>query len=110
RVAHLYSELLAGTGIVTPYEDGKGVHVYHQYTLLTERRDDIMKALTGAGIASAIYYPIPLHKQDVFAAQYAGLTLPVTEDAAARCMSLPICPEMTEEQVREVVGVIKSAL
>ncbi|UTG91623.1 DegT/DnrJ/EryC1/StrS family aminotransferase [Geobacter sulfurreducens] len=110
RVAHLYSELLAGTGIVTPFEDGKGVHVYHQYTLLTDRRDDIMKALTGAGIASAIYYPIPLHKQDVFAVQFAGLTLPVTEDAAARCMSLPIFPEMTEEQVREVVGVIKSAL
>lgn len=110
RVAHLYSELLAGTGVVPPFEDDKGTHVYHQYTLLTDRRDAIMKALTEAGIASAVYYPIPLHKQDVFAADYVGVSLPVAEDAAARCMSLPIFPEMTEEQVRRVVDVVKSAL
>uniref|UniRef100_A0A831UBP5 DegT/DnrJ/EryC1/StrS family aminotransferase n=1 Tax=Geobacter metallireducens TaxID=28232 RepID=A0A831UBP5_GEOME len=110
RVAHLYSSLLADSGVVTPFEDGKGTHVYHQYTLLTDRRDAIMKALTEAGIASAVYYPIPLHKQDVFAADYAGVSLPVAEDAASRCMSLPIFPEMTEEQVRRVVDVVKSAL
>lgn len=110
RVAHLYSELLAGTGATPPFEDGKGTHVYHQYTLLTDRRDAIMKALTDAGIASAVYYPIPLHKQDVFAADYAGVSLPVAEEVASRCMSLPIFPEMTEEQVRRVVDVVKSAL
>ncbi len=110
RVAHLYSELLAGTGVVTPFEDGKGTHVYHQYTLLTDRRDAIMKALTEAEIASAVYYPIPLNKQDVFAADYAGVALPVAEEVASRCMSLPIFPEMTDEQVRRVVEVVKSAL
>jgi len=110
RVAHLYSQLLAGTGVVPPFEDGKGTHVYHQYTLLTDRRDVIMEALTAAGIASAVYYPIPLHKQDVFAADYAGVSFPVAEDVASRCMSLPIFPEMTEEQVRQVVDVVKSAL
>ena len=110
RVAHLYSELLAETGVVTPFEDGKGTHVYHQYTILTDRRDAIMKALTEAGIASAVYYPIPLHKQEVFAAECAGVTLPVAEEVAARCMSLPIFPEMTEAQVREVAGVVAAAL
>ncbi|HTG82819.1 MAG TPA: DegT/DnrJ/EryC1/StrS family aminotransferase [Geobacteraceae bacterium] len=107
RVAHLYSELLAGSAVTPPFEDGIGVHVYHQYTVLTDRRDAIMKALGDAGIASAIYYPIPLHRQEVFADTYRGVSLPVAEETAARCMSLPVFPEMTEEQVREVVGVIK---
>jgi dTDP-4-amino-4,6-dideoxygalactose transaminase len=108
RVAHLYSSLLQGSAVIPPHEDGKGVHVYHQYTVLTDRRDEIMAALTAAGISSAIYYPIPLHRQEVFAAQFAGISLPVAEVTAERCMSLPIFPEMTEAQVKEVVSVIKS--
>jgi dTDP-4-amino-4,6-dideoxygalactose transaminase len=110
RVAHLYTELLRGSAVTPPVEDGKGVHVYHQYTVLTDHRDSIMAALTSAEIASAIYYPIPLHRQEVFAADYAGVSLPVSENTAARCMSLPVFPEMTEEQVREVVRVIKAAV
>ena len=110
RVAHRYSAQLAGTGITPPHEDGKGVHVYHQYTVLTDKRDAIMAALSAAQIASAIYYPIPLHRQEVFAAEYAGVSLPVSEEVAARCMSLPVFPEMTDAQVDEVVRVIKSAL
>jgi dTDP-4-amino-4,6-dideoxygalactose transaminase len=102
--------LLENTGIACPYEDGKGTHVYHQYTVLTDKRDKIMQLLSSAGIASAIYYPIPLHRQEVFAEEYKSVTLPVSERVSSRCMSLPVFPEMTEEQVREVVGVIKEAL
>ena len=107
KVAHLYSDLLQGSVVSPPFEDGTGVHVYHQYTVLTDRRDAIMAALNAAGISSAIYYPIPLHRQDVFAAAYQDVSLPVAEETAARCMSLPVFPEMTEQQVREVVKVIK---
>jgi dTDP-4-amino-4,6-dideoxygalactose transaminase len=110
RVAHRYSELLQGTGVTPPFEDGKGVHVYHQYTVLTDKRDPIMAALSAAQIASAVYYPIPLHRQEVFAAQYADVSLPVSEEVASRCMSLPIFPEMSEAQVAQVVEVIKSAI
>ncbi len=109
RVAHLYSELL-GDIVAVPYEDGKGVHVYHQYTVLTDRRDAIMAKLAEKLISSAVYYPIPLHKQDVFAEAYAGLTLPVAEDVASRCMSLPVYPEMPEESVRSVAQTIREAL
>ena len=108
RVARLYNEILQDSQVTTPHEDGKGVHVYHQYTVLTDYRDKIMQALTDAGIASAVYYPIPLHRQDVFANDYRNISLPVAEDISNRCMSLPIFPEMTDEQVREVVGVIKT--
>ncbi len=110
RVSGLYTSLLGNSGIKCPVEDGKGVHVYHQYTVLTDKREKIMHALNAAGIASAIYYPIPLHRQEVFAGEFSGLTLPVSEYISARCLSLPIFPEMTEAQIKEVVGVIKEAL
>ena len=110
RAAHQYSELMAGLPLETPYEDGIGVHVYHQYTLLSDRRDDIQAALQRADIACAVYYPVPLHKQRVFLEDCKGVSLPVTEAVASRCLSLPIFPELTEEQVGKVVEVIRSTL
>ncbi|HFQ13973.1 MAG TPA: DegT/DnrJ/EryC1/StrS family aminotransferase [Gammaproteobacteria bacterium] len=109
RAAHQYSELLKGK-VTPPHEDGKGEHVYHQYTLLSDQRDAIMQKLQEAQIGCAIYYPIPLHKQKVFAEACAGLSLPVTEDVVNRCLSLPIFPELGEAQVNEIVRVIESAL
>ncbi|CAL1240451.1 DegT/DnrJ/EryC1/StrS family aminotransferase [Candidatus Methylocalor cossyra] len=110
RVAQRYSELLAGLPVETPYEDGVGVHVYHQYTLLSERRDAIMAALQKAGIACAIYYPVPLHRQRAFAEDCPGLTLPVTEWVAARCLSLPMYPELEDAAIQRIVAVIGEAL
>ena len=110
RVAHLYSELMADLPLTTPSEDGLGEHVYHQYTLLSDRRDDIMKALQDQQIGCAVYYPVPLHQQNVFKEECAGLSLPVTESVAANCFSLPICPFLEDESVRRIVDVIKSAL
>jgi len=69
-----------------------------------------MAKLTEQQISSAVYYPIPLHRQDVFAQAYAGINLPVAEDVARRCMSLPVYPEMTDEQVRLVAATVKEAL
>lgn len=109
RVAHLYSELLNDV-VTAPYEDGKGVHVYHQYTILTDKRDQIMAKLSEKQISSAIYYPIPLHKQDVFEEACAGVCLPVSENVASRCMSLPIYPEMPDESVHLVAQTIREAL
>lgn len=109
RVAHLYSELLKDVATV-PFEDGKGIHVYHQYTLLTDKRDAIMAKLSEQQIASAVYYPIPLHKQEVFAQTCSGISLPVAEDVASRCMSLPVYPEMPEDSVRLVAAAVREAL
>lgn len=106
RVAHAYSERLADC-VTTPFEDGIGTHVYHQYTLLSNHRDAIQQALGAAQIASAIYYPIPLHRQKVFAEQCRDLSLPVSEQLAARCLSLPIYPELQEAQIEQVCAVIR---
>lgn len=110
RAAHRYSELLAGLPLATPFEDGLGEHVYHQYTLLCERRDEVMKALQDKQIACAIYYPVPLHQQNVFKDDCAGVSLPVTEDVAAKCLSLPICSELDDETVATIASVIRAAL
>ena len=108
HAAHLYSELMADLPLTTPYEDGVGVHVYHQYTLLSERRDEIMKALQDQQIACAVYYPVPLHQQNVFKDECAGLSLPVTESVAANCFSLPICSSISDDTVKQIVAVIRS--
>ncbi len=110
RVAHRYDELLADTGITTPFEDGIGTHVFHQYTLRSPHRDAIMATLQSREIACAIYYPVPLHRQAVFAGICADVSLPVTEAVAADCFSLPIFPEMTDEQIVTVTDTIREAL
>lgn len=110
RVAHRYNELLADTGIVTPAEDGIGTHVFHQYVPRSPQRDQILKALQAASIGCAIYYPVPLHRQDVFAADYRDLSLPVTEAVCNECFALPIFPEMSDEQIVTVCDTIKAVL
>jgi len=109
RVAHRYSELMAELPLTTPHEDGLGVHVYHQYTVLSEERDVVMAALQQAGISSAIYYPVPLHRQKVLVRDFADLALPVAESVAARCFSLPIYPELEDAQILRIVDVIRAA-
>jgi len=110
RVAHRYSGLMADLPLTTPYEDGVGEHVYHQYTLLSGRRDEIMAALQAKQIGCAVYYPVPLHQQNVFKQECAGVSLPVTEAVAAKCFSLPICPFLSDAEIDEIVSVIRSVL
>ena len=110
RVDQTYKAMLADTDIQMPFEDGVGHHVYHQYTCLHPKRDDIMEALQDAGIACAIYYPIPLHKQDVYAKDYKPPVLPVTESVVENCFSLPVYPELEEEKIKIITDTIKKAL
>ena len=110
HAAHLYTELLTDLPLNPPHEDGLGKHVYHQYTLLCERRAEVMQSLQEQQIACAIYYPVPLHQQNVFKAECAGLSLPVTESVAANCLSLPICSALSDETVQEIVSVIRNVL
>ncbi|WP_127477314.1 DegT/DnrJ/EryC1/StrS family aminotransferase [Sulfurivermis fontis] len=111
RAAHRYSAALAQMpDVIPPFEDGKGRHVYHQYTLLSPKRDTIQKALNEAQIANAIYYPIPLHQQQAFADTCRGIKLPVSEQVAAQCLSLPIFPELTDAQVDQVLDVIRGVV
>ncbi len=111
-IADFYNRLLEGAGagsLETPYADGKGRHVYHQYTILSDRRDAIQKALTDAGIACAVYYPVPLHRQEMFAATHGTVSLPVAERTAQRCLSLPISPMLQDAQVERIAEIVRNA-
>ena len=110
RVAHRYNAGLCLLNLQTPCEDGVGLHVFHQYTVLTDRRAAIQQALAEQQIASAVYYPVPLHQQKVFASISAGTHFPVTESVSQRCLSLPIYPELSNEAVDEVCAVIRQVL
>lgn len=109
RVAQRYTEGLADLPLTPPREDGRGVHVYHQYTILSDRRDAIMQALSDAGIASAVYYPLPLHRQKAFGDGAIACDLPVSERIAERCLSLPIYPELDDADIARIVDVIRRA-
>ncbi len=107
--AHGYNRRLHGTGVVTPHEHAQGAHVYHQYTLRHARRDAIKAALDAEKIASMIYYPIPLHRQDVYAARGVPASLPHAEQAAAEVLSLPMFPLLTDAQQDRVCEVASRA-
>lgn len=107
RAAQEYSNQLKDV-VRTPHEDKIGNHVYHQYTILSPLRDKIMKALQDQQIACAIYYPIPLHQQKAFAHDYTDISLPVSEQVAKECLSLPIFPELTTAQITQITETIKA--
>jgi UDP-N-acetyl-3-dehydro-alpha-D-glucosamine 3-aminotranferase len=107
-IAHQYSHFLDNLPIVIPYEDPRGTHIFNQYTVLSEQRDDIVSALKSQNIASAVYYPIPLHKQPVINKDQPDLVLPIAEDVTKRCISLPIYPELQEECIRTISAAIRT--
>jgi len=108
--AALYNTRLRDSSVNIPVEDGLGIHVFHQYTIRVRNRHNVQRVLAEQGIASAIYYPVPLHLQEVFAGACDGLSLPVTEQAAEEVLSLPMYPELKEEQIDQICKALMSAL
>ena len=107
RVAARYDELLSGLGVQTPLVRPDVTHVYHQYTIRVPRRDELQQFLESRGIGTMIYYPLPLHRQGLYRdLGYAEGSLPVSEQAGREVLSLPMYPELTEEQIQRVVGAI----
>jgi dTDP-4-amino-4,6-dideoxygalactose transaminase len=108
EVARSYNHLLADSRFETPAIADDRDHIFHQYTVLCDERDAVREHVIDQGVACAVYYPIPLHQQKAFA-DTVQPALPVTESTASRCLSLPIFPEMTGQQVETVCEAILSA-
>ncbi len=106
-VAAAYNKGLEGAA-ATPAERPGCYHVYHQYTVRVAERDRMVKYLNDNGVGAVIYYPVELHLQKAFANVVpAGFHLPVSEQAMKEVMSLPMYPELTEEQINTVINTIK---
>jgi dTDP-4-amino-4,6-dideoxygalactose transaminase len=96
--AGAYTERLSKYVTVPVSRDGYG-HVFNQYTIRTGGRDELAAHLRERGVPSAIYYPIPLHLQEVFAGLgYRKGDFPVSEKLCEEVLSLPVFPEMTGEE------------
>lgn len=110
EIARHYDNLLADVPeVVTPFVLPGVQHVYHQYTIRARSRDDLAKYLQEQGIGSMIYYPLPLHLQKMYdSLGYAEGDLPESERAAREVLSLPMYPELGEEQIERIAGAIRS--
>jgi dTDP-4-amino-4,6-dideoxygalactose transaminase len=103
RNAALYTELLAGTDVVTPSEMPEATHVYHLYVIRTAQRDELQAYLQEQGIGAAIHYPVPIHLQPYYAGDgFRKGQFPTTEQVCDEILSLPMFPELTAEQVEYV--------
>ena len=105
-----YSELLKNTNCVTPKIMQGNTHVYAQYTLLVNNRDEFVNKLKAQNIPTYIHYPIPLHMQPILKDFYKGQDLSVSERLAKQVVSLPMHPYLDEKTQDEVVSVVKGAL
>jgi dTDP-4-amino-4,6-dideoxygalactose transaminase len=109
RAAQSYRRALADIPeIVLPVEADYARHVYHLFVIRAERRDGLQEHLTRQGIGTGLHYPLPLHLQKAYA--HLGLSagsLPVTERATGSILSLPMFPELTDDQVDRVGQAIR---
>ncbi|HKQ39814.1 MAG TPA: DegT/DnrJ/EryC1/StrS family aminotransferase [Verrucomicrobiae bacterium] len=112
RLAHAdrYDKRFSDTGAVRVVERAAyGIPVYHLYVVRVREREEFMKELGARGVGTAIHYPVPIHLQEAYASLGVkrGL-LPVSEKAAEEIVSLPMFPELTEQQVETVIREVKA--
>ncbi len=106
--AALYNACLSDR-VLRPAERPGMTHVYHQYTIRSQKRDQIKNRLHEAGVSSVVYYPVPLHLQEALG--FLGHTkgdFPVAEEAAEKVLSLPMYPELEEKTIREIAEIVNN--
>jgi len=115
--AEVYDRLLSKAGLVSnqengsplrlPWRDPRALHVFHHYVVGVQRRDALRVFLAERGVATEVYYPIPLHLQSCFAyLGYRDGDLPEAEQASREVLALPMFPELREDEQRYVVDCI----
>ncbi len=114
RSARLYCELLRAADVACrielPQEAPGRRHVYNQFVVRCERRDDVRAALAARGIGTEVYYPLPLHEQECFAGlPSCGRVFASSARAAGTSLALPMYAELGEAQIGEVVGALAGA-
>ena len=108
RAARYDQAFTAHPAVCPPRVDPGNEHVYHQYTIRAERRDELAAHLKDRGIGHAVYYPVGLHLQPCFASLgYRKGSLPATEAAMGSVLSLPVYPELSDAQQDEVIAAVR---
>ena len=107
RHASAYDELLADSGLGLPHTAPDGDHVFHLYVVQSERRDDLLRHLAEHDVHCGIHYPVPIHLQEAYrgAGQGTG-SFPISEALTPRVLSLPMFPELQEDQLQRVADAV----
>jgi len=110
EIAKTYDEELNGSNVITPIVREENETVYHQYVLQCDNREEMLNKLKEKGIATGVYYPVPLHLQKVYTdLGYKEGDMPVAEYLSHRTFAIPVYPELNEEQIQHIVDSIKKA-
>ncbi|MBM6859941.1 DegT/DnrJ/EryC1/StrS family aminotransferase [Clostridium saudiense] len=109
EIVDIYNKEFKDLDLVVPVCDKDNEHVYHMYILQSENRNKVLEKLKERGIATGVYYPVPLHLQKVYKnLGYKEGDMPVAEYLSQRTFAIPVYPELTEEQIKYIVDSIKN--
>ncbi|WP_315072367.1 DegT/DnrJ/EryC1/StrS family aminotransferase [uncultured Clostridium sp.] len=109
KIAKIYDEKLKNSNVVTPVVDKENDPIYHQYVLQCEDRETMLTKLKEKGVATGVYYPVPLHLQKVYKdLGYKEGDMPVAEYLSHRTFAIPVYPELTEAEVDYIIESIKA--
>jgi len=109
-IAARYRELLQGVPVELPAEAAGVRHVYHLFVIRVSHRDAVATALMERGIATSVYYPLPLHRIPPYREAWPESAFPESDRASQETLAIPMYPEMTEAQIREVAQAVREAV
>jgi dTDP-4-amino-4,6-dideoxygalactose transaminase len=107
EAAHKYNQLLSSLALITPYEQPGSCHVYHQYTIRAPERDELAAYLKDQGVATMVYYPVPLHRQPLYG-DVVRTRAPNADRAAQEVLSLPMSPDLATSDQEYISDLIRS--
>ena len=107
QVAEMYIKGITNPKVITPVVPDRDAHVFHIFSIRTEKRDELQKYLTENGVQTNIHYPIAPHKQECYK-DWNSWSFPISEKIHAEELSLPISPVITDEEVNEVIRLINA--
>lgn len=109
KYANEYNEKIKNPVISKPVCKDGNLHIYYVYVIVTDKRDELRDAMKEAGIATGVYFPVPLHLQKVFEdLGYKEGDMPNAEYLAAHSLAIPMFAELTEEERKRVVDVVNN--
>ena len=106
QLAALYADLLSRTPLVLPRARNDVLHVFHQYAVLSDRRDELRHFLHSEGIGTLIHYPVPIHLQPAYRSRLQTRSMENTKQIARQVLSLPMYPELLNDQVSAVTEAV----
>lgn len=105
-LANLYRQSLHDLPLTLPHVEQNATHAYHLFVIRVQERDRMLEYLRNRRIHAAVHYPVPIHRQPAYAA--LGGELPHTERTTQEILSLPMYPELTQDEVKTVVNAVRA--